>query len=53
MSIDPAPPADMSLSVDQHVERLLDSKLRLFDRYGSLFALRDMGNKKAVLGVSK
>jgi deoxyhypusine monooxygenase len=53
MSIDPAPPADMSLSVDQHVERLLDPKLSLFERYGSLFALRDMGTKKAVLGVSK
>mmetsp|Transcript_11422 Transcript_11422/g.28020 ORF Transcript_11422/g.28020 Transcript_11422/m.28020 type:complete len:319 (+) Transcript_11422:235-1191(+) len=53
MSIDPAPPADASLSVDQHVERLMDSNIRLFERYGSLFALRDKNTEEAVKGLSK
>jgi deoxyhypusine monooxygenase len=53
VSVDPAPPADASLSIDEHVARLLDPKIRLFDRYGNLFALRDIGSDEAVLGLSK
>lgn len=53
VSIDPAPPADSSLTVDEHVARLLDPKIRLFERYGNLFALRDLGTNDAVLGLAK
>ena len=53
MSIDPAPPSDPSLPVEHHVIRLLDPSLSLFERYGSLFALRDRGTKEAVLGLCK
>mmetsp|Transcript_45890 Transcript_45890/g.115066 ORF Transcript_45890/g.115066 Transcript_45890/m.115066 type:complete len:315 (+) Transcript_45890:89-1033(+) len=53
VSIDPAPPADPNLSVDQHVSKLMDPKVRLFERYGSLFALRDKGTDDAVLGLSR
>lgn len=51
--MDPAPPADSSLTIDEHVARLLDPKIRLFDRYGNLFALRDIGSDEAVLGLSR
>mmetsp|Transcript_62661 Transcript_62661/g.167955 ORF Transcript_62661/g.167955 Transcript_62661/m.167955 type:complete len:281 (+) Transcript_62661:59-901(+) len=52
-TIDPAPAADRSLSVQDHVNCLLDSKAPLFKRYGSLFALRDIATDDAVLGLSR
>ena len=52
-SIDPAPPADANMSVDEHVKNLLDPSIRLFERYGNLFALRDKGNDEAVMGLSR
>jgi hypothetical protein len=53
MSIDPAPSADALLPEEHHISCLLDSSLSLFQRYGSLFALRDRGTSAAVLGLCK
>ena len=53
MSIDPAPPSDALLPEEHHIRCLMDSSLSLFQRYGSLFALRDRGTNSAVLGLCK
>ncbi|EKX53844.1 hypothetical protein GUITHDRAFT_150311 [Guillardia theta CCMP2712] len=52
-SIDPAPPADASLTTAELVDKLMDSSLPLFERYGFLFALRDRGTEEAALGLAK
>lgn len=53
LSIDPAPPADSSLPVEELVQKLSDSSLRLFERYGFLFALRDKATPEAAQGLGK
>ena len=53
MSIDPAPSSDALLPEEHHISCLMDSSLSLFQRYGSLFALRDRGTSTAVLGLCR
>ncbi|XP_057696099.1 deoxyhypusine hydroxylase [Corythoichthys intestinalis] len=49
-SVDPAPPAPRS-SVAELRAVLLDESLPLFQRYGAMFALRNLGGKEAVLAL--
>ncbi|CAG8492510.1 315_t:CDS:2 [Paraglomus occultum] len=52
-SIDPAPPNTDIQSVSRLQEILLDTRLTLFERYRSMFALRNIGTKEAVLALSE
>ncbi|GAA5929144.1 hypothetical protein JCM10213_004995 [Rhodosporidiobolus nylandii] len=45
-------PAD-SLSIPELEQQLLDTKLSLFDRYRAMFALRNIGDREAVLALAK
>ncbi|CAK6975022.1 deoxyhypusine hydroxylase [Scomber scombrus] len=49
-SVDPAPPA-VRKSVSELRSILLDESLPLFERYRAMFALRNLGNKEAVLAL--
>lgn len=49
-SVDPAPPA-VRKSVPELRSILLDESLPLFERYRAMFALRNLGNKEAVLAL--
>ena len=53
LCVDPAPPSDEGLSEEHHISCLMDPSISLFQRYGSLFALRDRGTDTAVLGLCK
>jgi deoxyhypusine monooxygenase len=48
MSVDPTPPADVTIPVSKHRECLLDEHARIFDRYRAMFALRNIGGAEAV-----
>lgn len=49
-SVDPAPPA-VKKSVPELRSSLLDESLPLFERYRSMFALRNLGSEEAVLAL--
>ncbi|GAA5974107.1 hypothetical protein JCM11641_003438 [Rhodosporidiobolus odoratus] len=42
-----------SLSIPELEQQLLDTKLSLFDRYRAMFALRNIGDKEAVLALAR
>lgn len=46
-------PASASLSVPELEAQLLDTKLSLFERYRAMFALRNLGDREAVLALAK
>ncbi|XP_078177035.1 ARM repeat superfamily protein [Carex rostrata] len=48
LSVDPALPASLDLSVDQLREVLLNEKEGMYERYAALFALRNEGGDAAV-----
>lgn len=50
-SVDPAPPANVSLPTTVLREQLLNPTLPLFDRYKAMFALRNQGSQEAVLAL--
>lgn len=50
-SVDPAPPMDRSLTVQQLRDQLLDISKDLFTRYKAMFALRNRGTPEAVLAL--
>ncbi|KAK6314132.1 hypothetical protein J4Q44_G00155910 [Coregonus suidteri] len=49
-SVDPAPPAQRK-TVPELRTQLLDERLQLFECYRAMFALRNLGNKEAVLAL--
>ncbi|KAI4364086.1 hypothetical protein MLD38_020223 [Melastoma candidum] len=51
MSVDPAAPASLSLSISQLRDLLLDEKKAMYDRYAALFALRNDGGDDAVSAI--
>ncbi|KAL4201470.1 hypothetical protein AMTRI_Chr02g216270 [Amborella trichopoda] len=48
LSVDPAAPASFSSSIDQLREVLLNERNGMYERYGALFALRNLGVDRAV-----
>ncbi|XP_061682231.1 deoxyhypusine hydroxylase [Syngnathoides biaculeatus] len=51
-SVDPAPPAPRG-SASELRALLLDESLPLFERYGAMFALRNLGGREAVLALGE
>lgn len=51
-SVDPAPPCANDTE-EVLLEKLMDTKLSLFERYRAMFALRNKGGAKAVLALTK
>jgi deoxyhypusine monooxygenase len=45
------PATDLSISDLEH--QLMDTKLSLFERYRAMFALRNIGDREAVLALAK
>ncbi|KAF7731016.1 hypothetical protein EC973_001062 [Apophysomyces ossiformis] len=52
-SVDPAPPTVTTRSVKELGEQLMNPKLKLFERYRAMFALREIGNTEAVEELAK
>ncbi|PVV03925.1 hypothetical protein BB560_001588 [Smittium megazygosporum] len=50
-SVDPTPPANEELNVKQLRDILLDQNADLWERYRSMFRLRDIASKEAVLAL--
>ncbi|XP_010262263.1 PREDICTED: deoxyhypusine hydroxylase-B-like [Nelumbo nucifera] len=51
LSVDPAMPASFSSSVDQLREVLLNEEKGMYERYGALFALRNLGGDGAISAI--
>lgn len=52
-SVDPAPAATQGSKPEALESCLLDEEASMFDRYGALFALRNIGDVKAVQSITK
>ncbi|KAG0173752.1 hypothetical protein DFQ28_011256 [Apophysomyces sp. BC1034] len=52
-SVDPAPPTVSTRSVEELGVMLMNPKLKLFERYRAMFALREIGTSDAVLELAK
>jgi len=48
LSVDPAPPSDETMPVQELKATLLNSHLSLFERYRAMFALRNIGTVEAI-----
>lgn len=52
MSVDPAPPADIT-DVEKLKEILLDESIPLFERYRAMFSLRNIRTPDSILALSE
>lgn len=52
LSVDPTPPAPASTPTAQLAATLIDKNAKIFDRYRSMFALRDRGGEEAVRALA-
>lgn len=51
VSVDPAPPAPADTPVEQLAAMLRDSSRSMFERYGAMFSLRDLGTTEAIAAL--
>lgn len=50
-SVDPAPPTDLNVKVNDLKAKLLDESDNLFERYRAMFALRNIGSDESILAL--